>query len=418
MSNSTTTTLRENVPLPTPEEPPIQGRAVPGARFVFATVAFGIALFFALSYLAENWVRESTDDAFIDGDIVGVASKVPGEVAETHVQDNQAVKAGDLLVEVDPRDLEVRLSQKRAAVLSMQASQQALQAGFDLIRARIKTAEATRKQSDAQAEASKAAYDNAEANWKRADKLWGTAGHRGISGQDLENAKATMLTAKANWQADLDKATSDASRIVESQDELVAAEKAYDEAGAKVNQAQEDVRAAELDLSYAKITAPVDGRITRKMVQKGAYIQVGQSLLAIVRPEIWVTANFKETQTAKIRAGQPVRLKVDGMNRTLRGHVQSLQSGSGARFSLLPPENAVGNYVKVVQRVPVKIVFDEPVQAIEGLGPGLSVMPSVQVGQRAISDTVMAVVAVVVALLGGGLVWFFGQRRANNQGRP
>ncbi len=388
-------------------------------RLAFGTVALGIALFFGLSYLADNWARESTDDAFIDGHIVSIASKAPGEVVAMHVVENQAVKAGDVLVEVDPRDYDVRVSQKRAALESAKANEQAIKAGFELMRARVNTAEATQKQSEAQAEASKSTYDNAEINWNRSENMWTNESHKVISEQDFDTSKAIMTTAKANWQADLDKAASDASRVVESRAQLDTAYKLYDEAGAQVSQSEADVQAAELELSYTKIVAPVDGRITRKMVEQGAYIQLGQNLLAIVRPEIWITANFKETQTAKIRAGQPVRIKVDGMgDRALHGHVESLQSGSGARFSLLPPENAVGNYVKVVQRVPVKIVFDEPVQAVEGLGPGMSVSPSVQVGNRVLSDPVIAVIAIILAPSAMALFWVLMQRRSKNQKQP
>jgi membrane fusion protein (multidrug efflux system) len=388
-------------------------------RLALGTVALAIALFFGLSYLADNWSRESTDDAFIDGRIVSIASKVPGEVIALHVVENQDVKAGDLLVEVDPRDYEVRVSQKRAALESARANQEAIKAGFELMRARVNTAEATRKQSDAQAEASKSTYDNAEINWNRARNMWTNEDHKVISEQDFDTAKAVMTTAHANWQADLDKAASDASKVIESQAQLTTAYKLYDEAGAQVSQSEADVQAAELELSYTKIVAPVDGRVTRKMVEQGAYIQLGQNLLAIVRPEIWITANFKETQTAKMRAGQPVRIKVDGMgDLALHGHVESLQSGSGARFSLLPPENAVGNYVKVVQRVPVKIVFDEPVQAVQGLGPGMSVAPSVQIGSRVISDAMIVVIAIICAPAAVALFWLLMQRRSKTQKQP
>ncbi len=388
-------------------------------RLILGTVALAVALFFGLSYLADNWSRESTDDAFIDGHIVSIASKAPGEVVALHVVENQDVKAGDVLMEVDPRDYEVRVSQKRAALASAKANQEAIKAGFELMRARVNTAEATRKQSDAQAEASKSTYDNAEINWNRARNMWTNETHKVISEQDYDTAQAVMNTTKASWQADLEKAASDASKVAESQAQLTTAYKLYDEAGAQVSQAEADVQAADLQLSYTKILAPVDGRITRKMVEQGAYIQLGQNLLAIVRPEIWITANFKETQTAKMRAGQPVRIKVDGMgDRALHGHVESLQSGSGARFSLLPPENAVGNYVKVVQRVPVKIVFDDPVQAVQGLGPGMSVSPSVEIGSRVLSDAVIAIISIICAPVAVALFWWFMQRRSRTQKQP
>jgi membrane fusion protein, multidrug efflux system len=399
-------------PAPTPSTP-APPKPDHRARLVVVTLVFGIALFFGLRYLAENWSRESTDDAFVDGHIVSIASKVPGEVVATHVIENQAVKAGDLLVEVDPQDFDVRVSQKRASLQSAQSSLEAFQAGLELLRARITTADATRKQSEAQAEASKSTFENAEANWNRARNLWTNQAHEVLSEQDFENSKAAMTTARANWQADVEKAASDASKVIEARAQLTASYKLFEQAGAQVTQAQADLKAADLQLAYTKIFAPVDGRVTRKMVEKGAYLQVGQNLLAIVRPEIWVTANFKETQTAKIRPGQSAEIKMDGLaGGPLRGHVESLQSGSGSRFSLLPPENAVGNYVKIVQRVPVRIDFDDSVQAAQGLGPGMSVSPSVEIGRRALSDPVIAVISLVIALVAGGMFWLFLRRKS------
>src|SRR5206468_6405313 len=154
---------------------------------------------------------------------------------------------------------------------------------------------------------------------------------------------------------------------------------------------------AELPLSYAKITAPEDGHITSKPVEPGAYLQVGQNLMALVTPQVWVTANFKETQLRDMRPGQPVAISVDAYpDRQLRGHVDSIQAGSGARFSLLPPENATGNYVKVVQRVPVKIALDEQPDVQRVLGPGMSAEPDVKVKPGfgiAITTAVVAIIA-------------------------
>jgi membrane fusion protein (multidrug efflux system) len=160
-------------------------------------------------------------------------------------------------------------------------------------------------------------------------------------------------------------------------------------------------------LSYVKLSAPEDGRITSKAVESGAYVQVGQNLLALVTPKVWVTANFKETQLREMRPGQPVLIAVDAYpDRELRGHVDSIQAGSGARFSLLPPENATGNYVKVVQRVPVKIVFDEQPDVQRILGPGMSAMPDVKVDSglhAAITVAVIAFIAISVVAIGASL---------------
>jgi membrane fusion protein (multidrug efflux system) len=165
-----------------------------------------------------------------------------------------------------------------------------------------------------------------------------------------------------------------------------------DVAQAEAARAEAEVRQARLNLSYTKIYAPISGHVTRKSVEVGAYVQVGQPLLALVDPDLWVIANFKETQLAKMRRGQPVTVTVDAHpGVTFAAHVDSLQRGSGARFSLLPPENATGNYVKVVQRVPVKIVFDDAKQVERhALGPGMSVLPSVKVSEPGTADAAAA----------------------------
>ena len=151
-------------------------------------------------------------------------------------------------------------------------------------------------------------------------------------------------------------------------------------AGAAVQQAEAKLRQAELNLSYTKVVAPMAGRVTRRSIEQGAYVSTGQSLLALVPDDLWVVANFKETQLARMRPGQPVSMRVDAYrDREFTGKVQSLQAGTGARFSLLPPENAVGNYVKVVQRVPVKILFDGPLDPQLDFAPGMSVTPEVRV---------------------------------------
>ena len=165
-----------------------------------------------------------------------------------------------------------------------------------------------------------------------------------------------------------------------SPQQLDSARAEADNAVAKVQEEQGAVQKAELNLSYTKVVAPIAGRVTRKSAEEGNYVQAGEALMAIVPTHVWVTANFKETQLTRMVPGQPVTIKVDAYpNQTLHGHVDSIQSGTGARFSLLPPENATGNYVKVVQRVPVKIELDTPVNELAHLAPGMSVVPSVKV---------------------------------------
>ena len=248
----------------------------------------------------------STDDATIEGHVIPVSAKISGHVSRVLIDDNQVVKAGDVLAEIDPRDFQTRADQARGKVDSDRA------------------------------EAGKTAAD-----LKRAQALFS---HDEASKQDLEHAEAAAEAAKA------DLAQSDAA-----------------------------LRQAELDLSYTKIVAPEAGRVTRKAVEPGAYVSVGQSILALVPDEAWVVANFKETQLRKMRVGQPAEIRVDAYpDRKLRGRVDSIQDGTGARFSLLPAENATGNFIKVVQRVPVKIVLEDKPSGGRVLAPGMSVEATVE----------------------------------------
>jgi len=195
------------------------------------------------------------------------------------------------------------------------------------------------------------------------------------------------------------KAASDDSKVKEAEAQKDAA---WAEAGsvlAKFNQAKTDVDAARLNLSYTKIFAPGAGRVTRKQVEVGDYLQTGQQIMSLVPAEVWVIANFKESQLEKMRANQPVLVAIDALGgRKFRAHLDSVQAGSGAQFSLLPPENATGNFVKVVQRVPVKIIFDEALPADHTIGPGLSVTPIVQVSSFTLPDWGLAGVAVILAI--------------------
>jgi membrane fusion protein (multidrug efflux system) len=365
-------------------------------------VLFGL-LFLGLRYLAEGLTHESTDDAFLDGDVISIAPKVPGQVKKVPVKSNQTVKAGDLLVEIDPRDLAVQLEQKRAALNAARANLDLLKANFELRRAQIGTAEATTKQSTAEVAAAEATAEKARADLKRAEEL---IGNHTISPQEYDSGKATATAADANLKAARERTVSDQSKVTEAKAQLETSRKALDWGEAQVHQSESDVQAAELNLSYARVTAPADGYVTKKAVENGDYIQVGQKLIALVPSDLYVTANFKESQLEHIRPGQPVRITVDSVEgRAFAGHVDSIMAGSGARFSLLPPENAVGNYVKVVQRIPVKILFDEPVEAGHVLGPGMSVVPVVKVKGYEVSEAIVVVVAAVGALVVGVLWW-------------
>lgn len=370
---------------------------------VIGVLLIAAALVPAFGYLAGSLTHETTDNAFLDGDIVAIAPKLAGNVTRVYVEENQVVKAGDPLLDIDPRDYDVMLEQKKAAQEAAEANTNLIRASFDMLRSQVDTADAKARESEAEAAANKAQSEKAAADLKRAEDLFQK---KITSQQEYDASRAAATMAEATYKAGLQKATSDQSKVAEAKAQLEAGLQALERAVAQAHEAHVNVDKAKLDLSYTHIVAPEDGRVTRKSVEAGDYVEIGQRLMALVPHEIWVTANFKETQLRRIRVGQPVEVTVDSVaGRVYTGKVQSIQAGSGARFSLLPAENAVGNYVKVVQRVPVKIVFDESVAADHVLGPGMSVVPAVKVADYEIPEWADAVAALIVAA-GVGAWWW------------
>ena len=383
-----------------PRKRPIWKRPV---IVLLGTALIGFFLFLGLRSFISSLTHESTDDAFLDGDIVSVAPKVAGQVKAVHVIENQPVASGALLVEIDPADLDVQLAQKQAALEASHANSRLLRASFELLQRQVDTARALANQSQAEAEAARATADRANADWKRAENLIGS---HAISQQEYDSAKAAALSANANFKAAQQKAASDESKVAETEAQLEAGRRALERAEAQAKQTAIDVKAADLNLSYTHVLAPAAGHVTRKAVEAGDYVQAGQRLLALVPTNLWVTANFKETQLTQIRPGQRASIRIDSLeDRSFAAHVESIQAGSGARFSLLPPENAVGNYVKVVQRVPVRIVFDAPPQFDHVLGPGMSVVPSVRVRGWDVPRVIIGLVAIVLAAAVGFVWW-------------
>jgi len=312
----------------------------PGVIIAAAALAvFGIG--YGAFAVFQSFTHESTDDAFVDAHIILTAPKIAGRVAAVHITDNQDVKKGDPLVEIDPADAKAALAQAKGNLAKAQATRA-----------------------------------KAEQDQKRTLDLF----HKGaVSTQDRDTAVQNASTAKADTEA-----------------------------------AEAAVEQAALNLEYTNIIAPEDGRVTKKTVEPGDYVQVGQDLFALVTPERWTTANFKETQLRDMRPGQPAQVSVDAYpDHPLRGHVDSIQAGSGARFSLLPPENATGNYVKVVQRVPVKIVLDEQPDVQRALGPGMSVIPIVTVSDGAgVLLTVVSIgIALAIGVIVGAALWIGRVRR-------
>ena len=354
---------------------------------------------------------ESTDDAEVDGDIYAVTSRIAGTVKAVYVQDTQEVKAGQLLVELDPRDYEVSLAQAKAALnesrslvavaqpnvpITSVSTQTTLSTSVtDIAESRAAVAGAQRDYESAVADVRRAEADNVKAQADLARYKMLVAKDE-ISKQQYDQAEAEAKSAAAN--VDAKRATAEAlgrkieetqARLEQSQTRQVEAERNRPQQIAIQNATVENRQAsavhqqtlvdqAVLNLSYTKIFAPVDGIIGKKNAEPGQQVAPGQQLMADVPvSNIWVTANFKETQLKRMRPNQRATIHVDSYDHNYEGYVESVAGATGARFSLLPPENATGNYVKVVQRVPVRIRIKEGQDPNHELRPGMSVDPKV-----------------------------------------
>ncbi len=351
-------TVSESSSVPRPRR-----RMRPGVVIVFLVALAAAIAGTIIYYVKFIGPYESTDDAFIEGYVTFVSPRVSGPVVKLLVTDNQRVKAGEVLLEIDPHDYQTLLDQATADLATA--------------RSHIHQAEAQVLVDQAKAEQQNAAILSAQAvaGQAAADRSrYESVQSRAVSATQLDLSKTQASSSAANVEVARDQAKAALAQVDFDRANVETAR-------AEVQQAQTRLEQAQLNLSYTTVTAPRTGRVTRRSVEQGAYLQTGQALLALVPDDLWVTANFKETQLERMRPGQPVRIRVDAYpHHEFKGKVDSLQAGSGARFSLLPPENAVGNYVKVVQRVPVKIVFDEPVDLTQfDLAPGLSVEPKVRI---------------------------------------
>jgi membrane fusion protein (multidrug efflux system) len=377
-----------------------------------ATIALAVLLFFGLGYFFDVLTHESTDDAFIAAHVVSIAPRISGQVAAVHVLDNEMVRSNELLVEIDPADYSTVAAQKQSSADAAEANYKTMLAALDLMTVKVATAEATADQAKADTAAAEATDARAQADFQRNGEL---RKQNTISAQEFDAAQAAVKEADANLVAARQKAVADASRINEAKATQTATEASVGMALALFRQAQTAVQSAQLDLSYTKIFAPSDGRVTRKAVEPGNYVQVGQQLMSIVPADIWVVANFKESQLKKMKPGQLALVEIDALGKSLRAHVDSIQAGSGAAFSLLPPENATGNYVKVVQRVPVKILFDEPLPADHVIGPGLSVTPDVRVSSFSLPEWAIGLLALILTGAAVAVFRFVLNRKLNGK---
>ncbi|HML30274.1 MAG TPA: HlyD family secretion protein [Hyphomicrobium sp.] len=347
------------------EDEPIRFGEIIRAHLWLTAIAVAILIATAAGILLW-WLNarhyEWTDDAFIDARQFAVSSKVAGYVQDVEVTDNQRVSAGNLLVQIDPRDYLASLAQAKARVTQAIATVGNDDAQIASQVAQVAATEEQQREADAALVFAKQEYDRAQTLVKSAV---GTVERAQQTQSQLQQAQATTSRARAN---------------VESAKKQLAALRAQKVSSeANVEAAKADEALAALNLSYTHVTAVQPGKIVQLTAAKGEYVQVGQNLMMFVPSHIWVTANFKETQITDMRPGQPVSIEIDAYpNREFKGHVDSIQAGSGTAFSLLPAENATGNYVKVVQRVPVKIEIDNPPSDVT-LGPGMSVVPEVKV---------------------------------------
>jgi len=385
--------------------PPAKGLANPRSRFLLMGAAlFVLAVVIGLYLFYRN--RESTDDAQVDGHITQISSKVYGRVGEVLVNDNQQVKAGQLLVKLDPRDFQAALDQAKAQLAL--AESDARSAGVDVPRTQLNTQSGT-SSADAQLAGAQADLMSAQSTYDQArtsdlafaqDNIEKSRANAQLAQADLERYRPLMQkgeiskqqfdAAQANADATASALKADQEKLAQAQRgeeiakaQLEAAEARVDQAKAgiisaradtkqvamrqadsqgkiaKVQQARAALEAAQLNLEYTTVVAPVDGVVTHKQVEVGQIVQQGQGLMVVVPlQDVWVTANFKETQLRFMKPGQKAEVKVDTYGKTFGGHVDSIAGATGAVLSLLPPENATGNYVKVVQRIPVKIVLD------------------------------------------------------------
>lgn len=382
-------------------------------RFIVIGVVLLLVLAAAFFYWRSTFTVD-TDDAEVDGNLDQISARIAGNITKVYIEDNQKVKAGELLAEIDPTDYQVTVDQDEANLASAEANYDAAKVNVPITSinvgnslrsagADVQGSTASIALAEQQSQAAAARVDQAAANAAKAqldlDRYTPLVQKDVISKQQYDAAvataagmKAALLEAKANQIGSEDAVRQANERLAQSQASLASARTAPQQikvqqakqaqAAAQVKQAQAMLEQAKLNLGYAKITAPEDGIVNKKNVEVGSNVSIGQNLMTLIpQTDLWVTANFKETQLKNMRVGQLVDIKVDALGRTYHGKVTQVGGATGSRLSLFPPENATGNYVKVVQRIPVRIDFtnlnEENGEHL--LRPGFSVTPDVHV---------------------------------------
>jgi len=342
--------------------PPLYKRPI---FWIIAAIVAAILIVGGLLYWSHARKYASTDDAFVDAHIVRIAGQTSGQLTRVIDRDNRHVNQGQLLAVIEPGQPEAQLAEAQAGVSQADAAIQQAQA-------KVASALATERQAAANAVAPAAQALRAADDYRR---------YAALRKLDPAAAAATQVEqARTESQAQAAQADAAQRQVDQAHADLLAARKDVKAAIAQRAAAQARVQQAQVVNNYLRITAPVNGQVVNRQVDVGSYVSPGQQLLAIVPDEMWITANFKETQLKHMRIGQPVEIKIDAYPAVkFHGHVDSIQHGAGQAFALLPPQNATGNYVKVVQRVPVRILFDGSEWRKYAIGPGMSVVPTVKV---------------------------------------
>jgi membrane fusion protein (multidrug efflux system) len=345
------------------------------AAVVFACIGIAglISVFIYIQYKASHI---ATDDAFIDGHIHSIASKIPGTVKAIFVESNQAVKKGDLLVEIDPTDYDVRVGETGSSLSAEKSRQAEYSAQVETGRRQLSEMQYRVAAAEATLNLQEAKLRQAELDQKRAENL---VLKEAISRERADQAKTSYDVAAAQVKAAKDQ-LKQAEAAIETQQEVIRhSELALLTQASTIKQREATLKAAQLNRGYTSIYAPVSGYVTKKSVEVGNQIQPGQPLMAVVPLDnIHIIANYKETEIEKIKPGMRVEVRIDTYpDKVFLGRVDSIMAGTGAVFSLFPPENATGNYVKVVQRVPVKIVLDKNADPEHLFRVGMSVVPTI-----------------------------------------
>jgi len=367
----------------------------PYARWVLALAALVIVagVVFVWHYYS---VRESTDDAQIDGHIDPLSSRVSGTVLRVLHDDNEVVSAGELLVELDPKDYQVALQRAQAELADAQANATAAQTGIPLTTTtssnQLAAADAGVIAAEREVEAANARVAEAQANYEKVEsdlkRISTLVQHDEVSRQEYDTVVASEKSARATLDAARSTVAMSTSRVAQARAQAASSHTVPEQlrmsrarsgaASAEVEKARASVAQAQLNLQYSRVYAPVSGILGKRSVESGQVVQPGQPMFSLVNlDDLWVTANFKETQLRDMHAGQKVKVRVDAYGRDYDGTVESIGGATGSMYSLLPPENASGNYVKVVQRVPVRIRIDKGQDPQHQLRPGLSVEPTV-----------------------------------------